>query len=489
MRLPSPTSRTGRLVVQWADLFCALGSPILALFLRDPDIFSRTDATMLTLFWLCSGIFSLLGLFVFRVRDGVTRYFSMHDALNIAKAVLFSEVMTCLLLFTLTRLDGIPRSTPFIHAMLLALGLYGVRLIIHHWHVDAEGRDDEATNPSQDGVILIGVNRSTLSFIQLLRAYPSAEQRVIAILDENDRLVGRAISGVRIVGRPQELDLIIAEFAIHGVTTERVIIAGDETFLSSAALLDVRRTCAARQIAVSFIPRILGLAARPQLQSPVRETPLANRSLGLAPYFRLKRGIDIIASAILIVFLSPVLLAGSLLTLFDVGRPILFWQKRLGWKGRSFLIYKFRTLRPPFDANGQPVSACEPSAVGRLLRDTRIDELPQLFNVLFGDMSLIGPRPLLPEDQPSDTSIRLSVRPGISGWAQVNGAKAVTKEKKGELDEWYIRNASMWLDLRIALITLKLLLRRRAVPEDSVADAEKLKTRNLALTAPIQSRR
>jgi lipopolysaccharide/colanic/teichoic acid biosynthesis glycosyltransferase len=460
------------------------------LYLRDPDIFSRTDTTTLALFWLCSGFFSLLGLLVFRVRDGLSRYFSLHDAVNVAKAVLFSELMTCLLLFTLTRLDGIPRSTPLIHALLLAMGLYGVRLIIQHWHADAE-KGDGAENPSQGGVILIGVNRSTLSFIHLLRAFSSAQQRVIAVLDEKAALVGRAISGVRIVGSPQELDSIIGEFAIHGVTTERVIIAGDETFLSSAALLEVQRTCAARQIDVSFIPRILGLPNRPQQpqQSPVRETPLAEQSLTLRPYFWLKRGIDIVGSAILIVFLSPVLLAGSLLTLLDVGRPILFWQERLGWKGRSFLIYKFRTLRPPFDANGQPVSACEPSAIGRLLRDTRIDELPQLFNVLFGDMSLIGPRPLLPEDQPSDTSIRLSVRPGISGWAQVNGAKAVTKEKKGELDEWYIRNASMWLDLRIALITLKLLLRRRAVPEDSVADAEKLKARNLALTAPIQSRR
>ena len=196
MRLPSPTSRTGRLVVQWADLFCALGSPILALYLRDPDIFSRTDPTMLALFWLCSSIFSLLGLLVFRVRDGVTHYFSMHDALSVAKAVLFSEVMTCLLLFTLTRLDGIPRSTPLIHALLLAMGLYGVRLIIQHWHADAE-KDDGAEHPSQGGVILIGVNRSTLSFIHLLRAYSSAQQRVIAVLDEKAALVGRAISGVR----------------------------------------------------------------------------------------------------------------------------------------------------------------------------------------------------------------------------------------------------------------------------------------------------
>ena len=133
----------------------------------------------------------------------------------------------------------------------------------------------------------------------------------------------------------------------------------------------------------------------------------------------------------LIVLFFPLLVLAGVLVLLDVGPPIFFWQERLGWKGRSFLIYKFRTLRAPFDSTGHPtLGSRQPSAVGRFLRATRLDELPQLLNVLFGEMSLIGPRPLLPEDQPANTSIRLSVRPGISGWAQVNGAKLVTKERK-----------------------------------------------------------
>jgi len=116
------------------------------------------------------------------------------------------------------------------------------------------------------------------------------------------------------------------------------------------------------------------------------------------------------------------------------------------------LIYKYRTLRAPFDDEGHLRSAIDsPRLLVDFLRATRIDELPQLINVLFGDMALIGPRPLLPEDQPSNTSLRLTVRPGISGWAQVNGAKLVTTEEKQKLDEWYVRNASLWLDLKIAL--------------------------------------
>jgi hypothetical protein len=103
--------------------------------------------------------------------------------------------------------------------------------------------------------------------------------------------------------------------------------------------------------------------------------------------------------------------------------------------------------------------------------------LSQLLNVLFGEMSLIGPRPLLPEDQPTNTSIRLSVRPGISGWAQVNGAKLVTKEEKEKLDEWYVRNASLWLDLRIAMTTIKLLLRGRVSSQEILADTEQVRSK------------
>ena len=104
--------------------------------------------------------------------------------------------------------------------------------------------------------------------------------------------------------------------------------------------------------------------------------------------------------------------------------------------------------------------------------------MPQLLNVLFGEMSLIGPRPLLPEDQPANMSIRLSVRPGISGWAQVNGGKLVTKEQKEELDEWYIRNASLWLDVRIVMMTIKVVLRGRVSSQEILADTEQVQRKN-----------
>jgi lipopolysaccharide/colanic/teichoic acid biosynthesis glycosyltransferase len=161
---------------------------------------------------------------------------------------------------------------------------------------------------------------------------------------------------------------------------------------------------------------------------------------------------------------------------------VIFWQERVGWRRRSFLIYKFRTLRAPFDYEGNPTQdGRRPSLTGRFLRATRIDELPQLFNVLFGEMSLIGPRPLLPEDQPADAALRLAVRPGITGWAQINGAKLVTRQEKEKLDAWYIQNACLRVDLMIAFHTLLVLMRSRLGSPEFLADVEQVHGKDVAL--------
>jgi lipopolysaccharide/colanic/teichoic acid biosynthesis glycosyltransferase len=323
----------------------------------------------------------------------------------------------------------------------------------------------------------------------MLKAYAPQQQPVIAALDDSAAMIGRAISGVQVIGAPHELESIVSEFAVHGVETDRVVIAGEVDFLSPAVLHEIERICKKRQIELSFLPRMIGVTE--WKRSPVadtiesvQETP----SFAPPPFFRLKRFVDIFGSLALMILFSPILIVAGLLVLLDVGPPVFFWQERMGWKGRSFLIYKFRTLGAPFDSAGNPTLAGRrPSAIGRFLRTTRIDELPQLLNVLLGDMSLIGPRPLLPEDQPSNAAIRLSVRPGITGWAQVNGAKLVTKEEKEKLDEWYIRNLSVSVDTRITLMTIKIMLKSYVASEDSSADAEQVQVRNADLAQTIST--
>jgi len=177
-------------------------------------------------------------------------------------------------------------------------------------------------------------------------------------------------------------------------------------------------------------------------------------------YDQLKRAIDVAVSAAALAVLLPLMAIISLLVLINIGSPVLFWQQRVGRNGRSFTLYKIRTLGAPFDRRGRPLSYHERlSKLGKLIRKTHLDECPQLVSVLRGDMSLIGPRPLLPVDQPANPAVRLMVRPGITGWAQIHGGKDVSVADKVELDEWYVRNMSLGLDLRILLLTLPSLWR------------------------------
>jgi len=289
---------------------------------------------------------------------------------------------------------------------------------------------------------------------------------------------------VRILGTPQHLEAIIDEFVFHGIHTEQVIIAGEADFLSHETMREVQRVCDDRQLRLAFLPQMIDASVPKPAVTFGPETELQSYTLTLPSFYRLKRWVDICGSLALIVLLLPLLVAVALLVLLDLGVPILFWQQRLGRGGCPFHIYKFRTLRPPFDPHGNPIPEnSRLSAIGRLLRVTRIDELPQLLNVLKGDMSLIGPRPLLPEDQPSNTAVRLLVRPGITGWAQVRGGKLVSPDEKAKLDEWYIRNASVWLDLWIVIMTLRVLLKSPESSAEALADVEQVESKSVAISS------
>jgi lipopolysaccharide/colanic/teichoic acid biosynthesis glycosyltransferase len=481
-----PTSRsTKKIYISIFDLSWALVSPLLALYIGNALILTGQNWSMVGLYCALSSGFAIVAFLAFRLQDGITRHFSAHDALDVAEAVLVAELMTCGFLFTLTRLDGIPRSIPLFHGLLLASGLILARIttrvsLSEDYPSDYQSRSER--------VIVIGANRLARTFIHLLGAYAPNRQSVMAVLDEKSGMIGRALGGVQVLGTPQELDAIVGEFAIHGIKINRVIIAGESDLISSAALHDVERVCKKRHIGISFLPRMLGLTQQAAVKAPavvlVDPSPDLRDTRGL--YLRLKRLIDVVGALVLMVLLLPILLVATVLVRFDLGWPVLFWQERTGWRGRPFLIYKYRTMRAPFDDGGEPaVGDRQPSAIGRFLRATRIDELPQLINVLLGDMSLVGPRPLLPEDQPSNTALRLSVRPGITGWAQVNGAKLVTKEEKEKFDEWYVRNASLWLDLKIVLMTLKIMSRNYLRSAEASADLAQVEAKRAELTMPV----
>jgi lipopolysaccharide/colanic/teichoic acid biosynthesis glycosyltransferase len=396
------------------------------------------------------------------------------------KAVITSGLMTSVILFTFTRLEGIPRSTPVLHFLILAAGLLTARALMMLRDRDPQSITEDGARSPAEHIIMIGTNRLSSLYIKFIGAYAPSQRRIIAVLDHEQHLIGRAMCGVPIVAAPHHLDSVIKEFQVHGVETDRVIVGGDENFLNGPMLNLVREVCAAREIKIDFLPQLVGLAER---TTPARATPrpavhrlpaggTIAEKITSRPYFKVKRVVDFTIALFALCALCPLLLMSAVLVLFDLGSPVLFWQQRAGRNNRNFFVYKFRTLRPPYDRFGQTVPESERrSLIGRMLRRARIDELPQLFNVLVGDMALIGPRPLLLHDQPADIGLRLAVRPGITGWAQINGGNLITKEEKGALDDWYIRNASLWLDARIGLFTLGVLFRGERRSEQAVTDA------------------
>jgi lipopolysaccharide/colanic/teichoic acid biosynthesis glycosyltransferase len=191
----------------------------------------------------------------------------------------------------------------------------------------------------------------------------------------------------------------------------------------------------------------------------------------------LKRGMDIVVAALALILLAPLLLLLAVLVRLQLGSPVLFRQVRPGRAARPFILCKFRTMRDAHDAAGRALpDAQRLTGFGRFMRRTSLDELPELWNVLTGDMSLVGPRPLLMdylELYSPEQARRHEVRPGITGWAQVNGRNALTWEEKFRLDVWYVDNRSLMLDLKILCLTALRVLTAHGVNQAGQATVER----------------
>jgi len=181
----------------------------------------------------------------------------------------------------------------------------------------------------------------------------------------------------------------------------------------------------------------------------------------------MKRIFDILGASFGLLLLSPVLAIVAYKIRREKGAPVLFRQTRPGLRGKPFQMIKFRTMRNASDADGRPLPDAERlTKLGQFLRASSLDELPELWNVLKGDMSLVGPRPLLMEYLPLYSprqARRHEVRPGVTGWAQVNGRNAISWDEKFALDVWYVDNRSLWLDLKIIWFTIRKVIKRDGI--------------------------
>ena len=191
----------------------------------------------------------------------------------------------------------------------------------------------------------------------------------------------------------------------------------------------------------------------------------------------LKRILDVAIASTALVLLSPVYALVAYKVKKNLGSPVLFRQTRPGLHGQPFEMIKFRSMKDALDAAGHPLPDSERlTPFGKMLRATSLDEMPELWNVIKGDMSIVGPRPLLMEYLPlynAEQAKRHEVRPGITGYAQVNGRNAISWEKKFELDTWYVENQSLWLDFKIMLKTVKKVLAKDDISAEGEVTIQK----------------
>lgn len=482
LRLKRPSSCAQLLVrVGVWDVAWGAFSPFAAYLLRDwtlPATTNRFEGVA-----AYCGISLLCSLFIFQwfqTSAPISRFFSVSDALNLAKACTLIAALSAALAFVFSRLDEVPRSLPVLHFLLLTSGLLGARMVLRLHEMRGEARSSRVANPVQH-VLLIGATRLAWFFSKMVEELAPGRYQIIAILDERPEMQRRSLNGYPIVGSPAHLDRVLDEYALHGITIDKVILAAPPGNLSNSVWQDVSRLVQSCHIGLEILSERLipeefaGCDLAIGARRSTGAAPAARESLEQIldrPFWNVKRVIDFAFALTASVLLAPVALAVLVVVLLDVGIPVIFWQRRVGRNGAPLHVYKFRTLAPLFDRRTmQRREAQTPSLTGRFLRTTRLDELPQLWNILSGEMSLIGPRPLLPIDQPKNCSRRLTVRPGLTGWAQVCGGNLVSTEEKNALDEWYIRHASLKLDVIILARTIWMFLAGETRDEKAISMA------------------
>jgi lipopolysaccharide/colanic/teichoic acid biosynthesis glycosyltransferase len=379
--------------------------------------------------------------------------------------------------FVVNRLDGIARSLPVLQIVLMAAGLIGVRVLtrIAHERRRPEIRSPIALPTADDTVLVVGWSSLAELFVRSVTEFGGGKIHIAGILSPYVRHVGRLVQSIRVLGSPEEASRIVADLDVHGVHVGRIVVATPFERLSDEARRALREIESTTGIRLEFFAERLGICVTgtPPGERPAEAPPSApaahasafatreaelDRDMSRA-YWKIKRLVDVAVALTMIVVLSPLILLTALVVALDVGLPTVFVQQRPGLRGCRFTLYKFRTMGPSHDSDGRRIAdEARISRVGLFLRRTRLDELPQLFNILIGEMSFVGPRPLVSREQSMDIVARLLVRPGLTGWAQVHGGRTVSMTDKAALDLWYVRHASLKLDLKIILATLPIVL-------------------------------
>lgn len=447
-------------------LFVALAT-VFALILRDNfEVSGDRLWTLLPYLAVTLAVASIM-ILVLGLNRSVWRLTAMADYLTVLTATVATVIGAVAVSFGINRLDGIARALPILQGFLILFALVGVRVLTRLRHAGPSRPAQLAgAVPAASGetVLVVGLNRLTELYLRSVAELAPDHVKVAGLLGGADRHTGWSVQKYPILGAPEAIDKVLRDLEVHGILVDRIVVSGSYDALSTearAALLEVERATAIR---VDFIAERLGLVQSDANSGAPEKGLFSIRDADLdtlrrRPYWRVKRMVDVIAALGLLLVCTPVMLLLAALVALDLGRPVVFWQQRPGLGGQPFKLYKFRTMADAHDAEGRPVPDSQRlTALGRFLRRSRLDELPQLINVLLGEMSFVGPRPLLAVEQPAGVAARLLVRPGLTGWAQVEGGRTISAADKAALDIWYVHNASFALDLKILKYTLQMVL-------------------------------
>ncbi|ATQ66593.1 MULTISPECIES: sugar transferase [Methylosinus] len=484
----------GRFHLFASDLSLVALATFMALFLRD-NFETTTEHVLALQPYLVVSLGAAAVIFpAFGAHRALWRFATLDDALAIVGAAVGTSIGAVAIGFSFNRLEGVPRSLPILQALLVVALLGGARLaVLSVGHARAKARlaaPSRAGDPPQKTTLVIGLGRLTDLYLRCVDELAASRVRVAGVLTENERQIGCFVRGVPVLGRPETIVETIRTLDIHGVSIGSVVVTTDFELLAPSvrdALTAIEREGRTR---VERLPELLGLALYSELEDAsalrprtadadaeaalftLNEQELA--ALSSRPIWRAKRAFDIGLASALLAVCAPVMALVGVAVAFDIGLPVTFWQRRPGLGGRAFELRKFRTMRPAFDSDGSRMTDdARLSGLGQLLRRTRLDELPQLLNILRGEMSFVGPRPLLPRDQPVECRGRLLVRPGLTGWAQVKGGREISIADKTALDLWYVRHASMTLDALILLQTARIVIFGERIDQRAVTGAWK----------------
>ncbi len=462
------------------DCFCALLAPIVAVYLRGV-LESKFELTNAIIPYAASGaIASVTLLWWLGVSRAVWCFFAFSDALKAFQAIALGIGLGVIFGFANDRLESVARSIPFIQIAFQGAVFVGVRQLAQRLFAD---RTEKPARPT--GVLVVGCNRTAETYVRAVELLSQGSLEVAGLLTEDASLVGLTLRGKPILGLVSEARSVVQTLQVHGIEIQKIVIAVPEAALARPQYAELDQLIFASKIPVMQVDSLFGEATGNEVMSEAAH-PDVNRALG--SYGPLKNFVDLAGASLLLVLTAPLFALVAILTMIDVGRPVYFWQQRLGRRGRIITLFKFRTMRSPVGADGEMLDdSRRTSAIGHFLRKTRLDELPQLLHIFHGEMSFVGPRPLLPVDQPEEIMERLSVRPGLTGWAQVNGGKLVTPAEKGALDLYYVAHASLWMDLKIVWMTVLMFARGDRLDDAAIQHARDwLDQRNAAETAAVE---